>query len=247
MKFVCLKCEAYMAFQKVEAPEEGRLGITFACDSCGARFSMVTNPGETQLVSSLGVSLGGRTAPLAPLEMTRGTLKSDPTSTSASMAEYMSARAGSTVSPKASAAPAGAGPVEEKAGGCPFSAVVRDMGLGANAAPAGDAVEPSWTQPAREQLDRLPSYVRHVLKGSIEEYARKHGFAVITPDVMAAAKRGTDGLDWSPEASARLTNIPDFVRPMARREIERLARAAGATTVTAETMDQAKDVFGMGA
>src|SRR2546426_10916355 len=74
MKFVCMKCETYMNFEKVEKPAEGSLGVFFACPSCGARFTMVTNPGETQMVSSLGVQLGGRTAAAQPFEMTRGGL-----------------------------------------------------------------------------------------------------------------------------------------------------------------------------
>ena len=75
MKFVCLNCETYMTFQKVEKPAEGSLGVFFTCPTCNAKFSMVTNPGETQMVSSLGVQLGGRTAAAQPFEMTRGTLK----------------------------------------------------------------------------------------------------------------------------------------------------------------------------
>src|SRR2546425_12313262 len=75
MKFVCMKCETYMNFEKVEKPAEGSLGVFFACPSCGARFTMVTNPGETQMVSSLGVQLGGRTAAAQPFEMTRGGLR----------------------------------------------------------------------------------------------------------------------------------------------------------------------------
>jgi len=59
MKFVCLNCETYMTFQKVEKPAEGSLGVFFVCGSCDAKFSMVTNPGETQMVTSLGVQLGG--------------------------------------------------------------------------------------------------------------------------------------------------------------------------------------------
>ena len=62
MKFVCMNCETYMSFEKVEKPAEGSLGVFFACPSCEAKVSMVTNPGETQMVSSLGVQLGGRTA-----------------------------------------------------------------------------------------------------------------------------------------------------------------------------------------
>ena len=237
MKFLCLKCEQYMAFEKVEAPEEGRLGVTFACPSCQGRFAMVTNPGETQLVSSLGVSLGGRAAPLTPLEMTRGTLKSEPTK-SASMAEYLAARAAE-----------GAAPAPEAGGetkGCPFSSMVQQMGLGGAPASDAGAAEPTWSEAARAQLERLPATVRLVLGKSIEEYARKHGYSAITPEVMDAAKRGADGIVWSAEATERLSNIPDFVRPMARKEIERLARARGATAVTGEAMDQAKHLFSMG-
>ena len=40
---------------------------------------MVTNPGETQMVSSLGVKLGGRTVEAEPFEMTKGTLKTEAT------------------------------------------------------------------------------------------------------------------------------------------------------------------------
>ena len=38
-------------------------------------------------------------------------------------------------------------------------------------------------------------------------------------------------------------NIPDFIQPMARKEIERLAQERGATSVSAELMDEAKEKF----
>ena len=49
-------------------------------------------------------------------------------------------------------------------------------------------------------------------------------------------------LTW-PEAEERLRNIPDFIQPMARKEIERLATERGQTSVTAELMDEAKEKF----
>src|SRR5262249_60369920 len=88
MKFVCLNCETYMNFEKVEKPGEGSLGVFFGCPSCGAKFSMVTNPGETQMVSSLGVKLGGRTEAAEPFEMTRGTLKEGAQAGDGQMAAY---------------------------------------------------------------------------------------------------------------------------------------------------------------
>ena len=132
MKFVCLTCESYMTFEKAEQPGEGTLGVFFGCAGCGARISMVTNAGETQLVSSLGVQLGGRETPAAPMEATRDALRDEP---------------------------------------------------------------------------------------------------------------AAELLPWAADAQQRLDNIPEFVRPFARREIERLARGQGHTEVTGAVVDQARDKF----
>ena len=51
------------------------------------------------------------------------------------------------------------------------------------------------------------------------------------------------GIAWSPAAEKRLENIPDFIRPMARKEVERIAQETGATLVTESMMDQAKTKF----
>ena len=50
---------------------------------------------------------------------------------------------------------------------------------------------------------------------------------------------------WSAEAEARIARIPDFIRPMARRAIERYAEAKGLPTVTEAVMDEARGAFGM--
>jgi hypothetical protein len=50
-------------------------------------------------------------------------------------------------------------------------------------------------------------------------------------------------LAWTQDAERRLDNIPDFIRPMARREIERIAKERGVATITAEVMDEAKEKF----
>ena len=46
-------------------------------------------------------------------------------------------------------------------------------------------------------------------------------------------------------AEARLANIPEFVRPMARTGIERFARERGALEVDEKILDAARDFFGM--
>src|ERR1044072_355698 len=122
MKFVCLNCETYMNFEKVEKPGEGSLGVFFGCPSCGARFTMVTNPGETQMVSSLGVQLGGRTVAQQPFEMTRRGLGGEGAD-QAEMANYLQEH----YSDKAAAAAPSPAEGEKKTGGCPFSAVVAQM------------------------------------------------------------------------------------------------------------------------
>lgn len=50
---------------------------------------------------------------------------------------------------------------------------------------------------------------------------------------------------WTAAAEARLANIPEFVRPMARTGIERFARENGSTEVDEKLLDAARDFFGM--
>lgn len=246
MKFVCLNCETYMNFEKVEKPGEGSLGVFFGCPSCNAKFSMVTNPGETQMVSSLGVKLGGRTDTAAPFEMTRGTLKDEALAGAGQMGAYLNEKIQGGQPVAAAASPAKAG--EKASGGCPFSAMVAEMGLTTGGKPgngnAPGSSEFTWTPDAKEKLDRLPSFVKPMVQGSVEAYARKHGLTTITLQVMDDSKNDSpNGMAWSREAEQRLENIPDFIRPMARKEIERLAKERGVATITAQVMDDAKDKF----
>ena len=50
---------------------------------------------------------------------------------------------------------------------------------------------------------------------------------------------------WTSAAQARLANIPEFVRPMAKTGIERFARERGTLEVDEKILDAAKDFFGM--
>jgi hypothetical protein len=50
---------------------------------------------------------------------------------------------------------------------------------------------------------------------------------------------------WTSAAEARLANIPEFVRPMARTGIERFARERGVLEVDEQILDAARDFFGM--
>src|SRR5688572_11755249 len=50
---------------------------------------------------------------------------------------------------------------------------------------------------------------------------------------------------WTAAAEARLSNIPEFVRPMARTGIEKFAQDRGALEVDEQILDAARDFFGM--
>ncbi len=55
----------------------------------------------------------------------------------------------------------------------------------------------------------------------------------------------TIAVRWTAAAEARLLNIPEFVRPMARTGIEKFARDRGSLEVDEQILDAAKDFFGM--
>ena len=50
---------------------------------------------------------------------------------------------------------------------------------------------------------------------------------------------------WTAAAEARLQNIPEFVRPMAKTGIEKFARDKGSLEVDEKILDEARDFFGM--
>lgn len=174
MKFVCRKCEAFMSFHELEGVREDSLGVTFSCAGCGARISMVTNPGETQMVRTLGVSLGGRSDAPAPLELTRKTL--------------LAAGSPPPVPQAHAPAPAAAGEALKKSlGKCPFANVIAGMAQAPAEAPAL-AAQVSWTAEAKERLERVPDFVRPFAKTMIEDMARSKSSLLVDGALMDSAK-----------------------------------------------------------
>ncbi|MCH7991302.1 MAG: radical SAM protein [Gemmatimonadetes bacterium] len=47
----------------------------------------------------------------------------------------------------------------------------------------------SWTPEARQRLEKIPSFVRGVVTGRVEEFARKRGYLVVDLEVMAEVRR----------------------------------------------------------
>jgi DNA-directed RNA polymerase subunit RPC12/RpoP len=65
------------------------------------------------------------------------------------------------------------------------------------------------------------------------------------PPTGDAGAAGSTAAAWTPEAEARVERIPAFIRPMARRAIERFASERGYATITEPVMDEARGLFGM--
>ena len=59
MKFLCVACDTPMKLHSTEMQQDqGSLSVIYSCSSCGQQTAMLTNRGETQLVTSLGVKIG---------------------------------------------------------------------------------------------------------------------------------------------------------------------------------------------
>ena len=169
MKFLCVECDKVMTFEERQLPGDGTLTAVFRCPSCGRMTAMLTNPMETQLVSSLGVTVGGRTVPQQPLELVRTSVTSgredafeeakvqpDPEGAEATVPAQAPDRAAATV--PAQAAEGAVGPV-------------------------------TWSDDAVERLNHVPSFVRGMVRRIYGDYAEERGIAVITPEVMDRARQ----------------------------------------------------------
>jgi hypothetical protein len=58
MKFLCVLCDQPMKLVEMAPPDRGALAIVYQCPECAHRVAMLTNPLETQVVTSLGVQIG---------------------------------------------------------------------------------------------------------------------------------------------------------------------------------------------
>src|SRR5262245_29432758 len=63
-----------MEFAERQLPGDGTLIAVFRCPTGAREMALLTNPMETQLVSGLGIKVGGRTVPEQPFEVTTAAL-----------------------------------------------------------------------------------------------------------------------------------------------------------------------------
>lgn len=166
MKFLCVECDEAMKLKETRGPDEGSMTVIFACPSCDRKIAMLTNTMETQLVRSLDVKLGGRSVPGEPMEMLKNSLTHQ--------------REGILSSPEH--ATTSEQPTEKDAESkCPFTGIVSEAYTLQN-----DTL--SWTPGAARRLERIPSYVRAMVKKSVEQHALENGCREINEAVMDELK-----------------------------------------------------------
>lgn len=153
MKFLCLECDEQMRFAERQQPGDGTFAAAFHCPKCGRSVALLANPMETQLVSSLGVKIGGRTLDRQPLELARSAMlgRDD---------------------------------------------AFEDGGKGEAGSGKRPIPSPPWSPDAMERLERVPNFVRGMVKRIYADYAKERGLAEITPEVMdrARSELGLEGL-----------------------------------------------------
>lgn len=109
--------------------------------------------------------------------------------------------------------------------------LVRSLGVKIGPAAGGDAVATSG-QAAQGA-------------GAADEETGGCPFSGVLQEMEERQRQQEDGVTWTAEALARLEGIPEFVRPMAKQGIEHYARSEGRTTIDGETLDEARERFGM--
>ena len=114
-----------------------------------------------------------------------------------------------------------------------------------------------WTYAAQTRMQKIPAgFMRDLTRQRIETFAQRKGATEITPALIdekySEWKTGSEKqqclLTWSNGALQRIERIPDFVRGMVIKEVERCAHEQGVDTVTSEILAQAMSRWeGMGA
>jgi hypothetical protein len=165
MKFLCVPCDTPMKLTSAAPPERGSLAVEYECPECFHTMAMLTNPMETQMVTSLGVKIGpGQGGSMA----------------SGAAGDQTAARAAGAAPPADSAA--GSDP-DGEGSGCPFSGMVNEM---AAAEPGSDGL--TWTVAAEKRLQNIPSFVRTMARKGIDKYAREKGLTQVDDTLLDEAK-----------------------------------------------------------
>ena len=168
MKFLCVSCNTQMKLVKTDKAADpnakGSLSVRFECPECLTEIAMLTNSFETQLVSSLGVEIGGRTVP-------RSTGGPDVQGGESAGTE---AQSGSKC------------PFSHEAREAMMSGP-QDSDIG-NRDSNTRTVTVAWTAQARVRLQNIPEFARPMAKMGIEKFALENGYDQVTEKCLDEAK-----------------------------------------------------------
>jgi nucleotide-binding universal stress UspA family protein len=142
----------------------------------------------------------------------------------------------------------------QSGGGMPDMSAM--MGKGKPAEQKSDqAVKPEWTQEAEQRIESVPEgFMRQLTRQRIESFAGRKGVSRIDNALIDAKYaewgEGSSGQDmtmlWQDEALSRIQRIPDFVRGMVIREVERCAEDMGVSSVGLEALNKASSAWEQG-
>ncbi len=111
------------------------------------------------------------------------------------------------------------------------------------------AAQMDWSEDAQQRLKKVPAgFMRDLTRHRIEAFAAREGQTEITEEVIegkyaqwaAGSEALATTLPWQPQAQATVAKIPDFVRGMVIREMERCAHDLGLAEVTPEVLRHAR-------
>ena len=110
------------------------------------------------------------------------------------------------------------------------------------------ATEPEWTDAAQKRLQGVPEgFIRDLTRERVAAFAKRKGVDRITPELIdekysewaSGSSKQRMELEWDPAAAERIQRVPDFVRGMVIKEVERCAHVNGMDTVTADVITKA--------
>jgi len=148
---------------------------------------------------------------------------------------------------------------EGSMGACPFNA--DDTAMPETDEPEATKGEKSrhikliWTEEGEERMLSVPEgFMRDMTRRRVEAFARRTGVSRIDNELIDAkyAHWGEGsamqhaGMEWEKDALARVERIPDFVRGMVIKEIERCAREIGSEVVGQAALDRASHAWEVG-
>lgn len=215
-----------MSLSETRGPDEGSMTVVFACPACGHETAMLTNAMETQVVRSLGVTIGGRTVPSEPMEMVRSSLRG----------AHGGERASGDGGAYGGASSGGHGGVSSR------DHAGASSGRHAGASSGGHAGASSGGHGGASSRDHAGASVDAVRFG----HARRAGepareskcpFTGIVENAYAS-------VPWTESARERAEKIPAFARGMAMKGVEDYARERGYAEVSESVLDEVRGHFG---